>query len=162
MAQPILVMQETQVQSLGWEDHLKMEMAIHSSILAWIISWTRSLEGYSPWGWKESHNLATKGTIFHYIYTYICIYIPHLLFIRSSADEHLGCFCVLPIVNSAAIKLGCLHFSKLCIFSGHIPRSGTAGSYESSIFRVFKESLYCSPQWLWDWHIHTATYKIDD
>ena len=30
-------MQETQVQSLGWEDPLEKEMAIHSSILAWKI-----------------------------------------------------------------------------------------------------------------------------
>ena len=28
-------MQETQVQSLGWEDPLEKEMATHSSILAW-------------------------------------------------------------------------------------------------------------------------------
>ena len=32
--------QETQVQSLGWEDPLEKEMATHSSILAWKISWT--------------------------------------------------------------------------------------------------------------------------
>ena len=32
------VMQETQVQSLGWEDPLEIQwMAIHSSILAWKI-----------------------------------------------------------------------------------------------------------------------------
>ena len=30
-------MQETQVLSLGWEDPLEEEMAIHSSILAWRI-----------------------------------------------------------------------------------------------------------------------------
>ena len=30
-------MQETQVQSLGWEDPLEKEMATHSSILAWKI-----------------------------------------------------------------------------------------------------------------------------
>ena len=29
--------QETQVQSLGWEDPLEKEMATHSSILAWRI-----------------------------------------------------------------------------------------------------------------------------
>ena len=28
-------MQETRVQSLGWEDPLEKEMTIHSSILAW-------------------------------------------------------------------------------------------------------------------------------
>ena len=33
-------MQETQVPSLGWEDPLEKEMATHSSILAWRISWT--------------------------------------------------------------------------------------------------------------------------
>ena len=32
-------MQETQVQSLGWEDPLEKEMAAHSSILAWKIPW---------------------------------------------------------------------------------------------------------------------------
>ena len=33
-------MQEKQVQSLGWEDALKEEMATHSSILAWESLWT--------------------------------------------------------------------------------------------------------------------------
>ena len=32
-------MQETRVQSLGWEDHLEKEMATHSSALAWRIPW---------------------------------------------------------------------------------------------------------------------------
>ena len=31
---------ETWVQSLGWEDPLEKGIAIHSSILAWRISWT--------------------------------------------------------------------------------------------------------------------------
>ena len=38
-------MQETQVQSLGWEDPLEAEMAIHSSILASRIPWTEKLGG---------------------------------------------------------------------------------------------------------------------
>ena len=36
---PILK-QETQVQSLGWEDPLEKEMATHSRILTWRIPWT--------------------------------------------------------------------------------------------------------------------------
>ena len=32
-------MQETQIQSLGWEDPLEKGMATHSSILAWRIPW---------------------------------------------------------------------------------------------------------------------------
>ena len=38
-------MQETQVQSLGWEDVLEEEMATHSSIPAGIIPWTEELGG---------------------------------------------------------------------------------------------------------------------
>ena len=37
--------QETQVQSLGWEDALEMEMATHSSILAWKIPWIQEPGG---------------------------------------------------------------------------------------------------------------------
>ena len=33
------VMQETQVQSLDWDDPLEKEMATHSSILTWRIPW---------------------------------------------------------------------------------------------------------------------------
>ena len=35
----LLVIQETQVQSLGWEDPLEKEMAMHSSILICKILW---------------------------------------------------------------------------------------------------------------------------
>ena len=31
---------ETQVRSLGWEDPLEKEMAIHSRTIAWKIPWT--------------------------------------------------------------------------------------------------------------------------
>ena len=41
-------MWETWVQSLGLEDLLEKEMAVHSSILAWKIPWTEELVGYSP------------------------------------------------------------------------------------------------------------------
>ena len=34
-------MQETWVQSLGWEDPLEKEMATHSSILGWRTPWNR-------------------------------------------------------------------------------------------------------------------------
>ena len=38
-------MQETRVQSLGWEDPLEKEMATHSSILAWEFPWTEECGG---------------------------------------------------------------------------------------------------------------------
>ena len=46
-------MQDTQIWSLGQEDHLQKGMAIHSSILAWKIPWTQEAGSYSPWGHKE-------------------------------------------------------------------------------------------------------------
>ena len=42
--------QETQVQTLVWEDPLEKEMANHSSILAWIISWTVQPGGLQSMG----------------------------------------------------------------------------------------------------------------
>ena len=39
MVKRLPTMQETQVQSLGWENPLEKEMATHSSILAWRFSW---------------------------------------------------------------------------------------------------------------------------
>ena len=53
MVKHLPIMQETQVQSLGWEDLLEKEMATHSSILAWKIPWTEKPVGYGPWGCKE-------------------------------------------------------------------------------------------------------------
>ena len=47
-------MQETWVQSLGWEDRLEKGMAAHSSILAWRIPWTEEPgRPYGPWGCKQ-------------------------------------------------------------------------------------------------------------
>ena len=46
--------QESRVQSLGGEDALEKEMASHSSVLAWEISWTEEPGGLSPRARKES------------------------------------------------------------------------------------------------------------
>ena len=54
MVKNLPAMQETWVQSLGWEDFLEKEMETHSSILAWKIPWMEELVSYSPWGHKES------------------------------------------------------------------------------------------------------------
>ena len=51
------VVQETQVRSLGWEDPLEKEMATHSSILAWKISWTQEPGGLQSMGSQRvGHN----------------------------------------------------------------------------------------------------------
>ena len=49
--------QETQVQSLGWEDPLEKGIAIHSSILAWRIPWTEEPGGLRSTGsYKVGHD----------------------------------------------------------------------------------------------------------
>ena len=45
-----LLMQETQVRSLGWEDPLEKRMATHCSILAWRFPCTEELGGLRPMG----------------------------------------------------------------------------------------------------------------
>ena len=53
-------MQETRVQSLGQEDPLEKEMAIHSSTIAWKIPWTEEPGRLqSMWLQRVGHNLAT-------------------------------------------------------------------------------------------------------
>ena len=54
MVKNLPAVQETWIQSLGWEDPLEKGMATHSIILAWRIPWTGSLMGYIPWGREES------------------------------------------------------------------------------------------------------------
>ena len=47
-------MQETQVQSLGWEDTLEEGMATYSSFLLWrMLMDNGTWQAYSPWGHKE-------------------------------------------------------------------------------------------------------------
>ena len=54
MRKYLSTMQETWVQSLSQEDHLKKGMTTHPIILAWKIHGQRSLAGYCPWDCKES------------------------------------------------------------------------------------------------------------
>ena len=49
-AQSLPAIQETQVQSLGWEDPLEKGMTTHSSILAWRIPWTEEFSGLQTMG----------------------------------------------------------------------------------------------------------------
>ena len=61
-------MRETGVQSLGWEDPLKKEMATHSSIFAWKIPWMEEPGGLqSTVSQRVGHNWATntQGVLYH-------------------------------------------------------------------------------------------------
>ena len=69
------------------------------------------------------------------VFHWVCIPWYHIFLIHSNVDQHLGCFHVLTMVNSATMNIG-VHVS----FSGKVLsicvlRRGIAGSYGSSIFR---------------------------
>ena len=54
MVKNLPAVQETQVQSLGWEDPQEKETANHSSIPAWKIPWTEDAGGLQSMGLQES------------------------------------------------------------------------------------------------------------
>ena len=57
--------QETQVQSLGWEDPLEKGMETHPGILAWRIPWTEEPGGLHSMGSQRvGHNLEINTFIF--------------------------------------------------------------------------------------------------
>ena len=57
---------------------------------------------------------------------------------RSSVNGQIGCFHVLPIVNTATVSTG-VHVSfSVMIFSGYMPSSGIVGSYDSLIPRFLR------------------------
>ena len=67
-------MKETWVQSLGWEDPLKKEMATHSSILFWKIPWTEEPGGLQSKGSQRAeHDLAHVLLIFTFKYSFLFV-----------------------------------------------------------------------------------------
>ena len=53
MVKRLPTMRETRVRSLGQEDPLEKEMAIHSSTIAWKIPWTEEPGRLQSKGWQR-------------------------------------------------------------------------------------------------------------
>ena len=81
-------------------------------------------------GSRFIHLIRTDSNVFIFMAEkYSIVYMYHNFFIHLSVNEHLFCFHVLAIVNSAAVNNG-IHVSfSILVSSGYMPRSGIAGSY---------------------------------
>ena len=91
MVKSLPAMREIWVQSLGWEDPLEKEMATHSSILAWEITWSEEPGVLQSMGWQSvGHDLVTQPqyqalTLDTTAVSCVCLPTAHSYFY----DEHL-------------------------------------------------------------------------
>ena len=94
MVKNLLVMQETQVPSLGWADPLEKGMATHSSVPVWRIPWTEEPGGFQSMGSQRvSHNWVTN------IFTFLFSFHTLLPFFVWKEEGKMGirlyiCICI--------------------------------------------------------------------
>ena len=67
MVKNLPAMQETQIQSLGWEDPLQKGMATRSSILAWGIMW--------PGAWPATVHGVTESDVTERLSTFMFAFV---------------------------------------------------------------------------------------
>ena len=104
MVKNLPAMQETWVQSLGWEDPLEREIATHSNLLAWRIPWTVH-GGYSPGGLQSIESQAldmTEAT--EHAHTSVCMSILISQFVPLSPPTPLS---TCPFSMSVSLFLSC-------------------------------------------------------
>ena len=75
--------------------------------------------------------------LYVYKHTHTDTYIPFVLYPFTG---HLGCFCILAIVDNAALNIGVYISFQITVFVffKYIPRSGNPGSCDSYIFNFLR------------------------
>ena len=87
MVKHLSTMWETRVWSLGWEDPLEKEMAIHSSTIAWKIPWVEEPGRLQSMGlqrvrhdWATSRSRPPFGSLICFLSLWVCF-----CFVKSSS-----------------------------------------------------------------------------
>ena len=62
--------------------------------------------------------------------------MDHVFFIHSSVDGHLGCFCALAVVNSAAMNVRVHASFQIRVVFRYMPMDGIAGPHDNSVISL--------------------------
>ena len=81
------------------------------------------------------------SVVFHSVCVCVCVCIHTcIFFVHSFVNGHLWCFHILEITDNVAMNIG-VHVSfqiSVFVFFRYTPRSGVAGSYDSSSFSFLR------------------------
>ena len=90
MVKNLPAIQETWVQSLGWEDALEEEMATHSSSLAWKTLWTEEPGGLQSMGSRTVRQDWMTNTFTFTIMGTLVLDLSYQGFLKKWSNVELG------------------------------------------------------------------------
>ena len=127
-------MKEKWVQSLGGEDSVEEEMAIHSSILAWRSPWTEAWRATAHGVAKSQSWLNTHSSLFsvldstykwyHTVFVFFCLTSLSIMFfscIHVAANGRVSSFYDWVIFHCVCACVCCVHVCVVCVCVHTVP-----------------------------------------